>query len=268
MLKILTLNWEGKDKLEKLYPTLINSLKGIDYEFYIKDNGSKDGSVDLGKIWNNNKLHIIPYPHNRDNFSEGVNFLFKEANPNDNDLILLLNNDVIFNDSTSIKNMISIMEKDKSVGVVGARQLYTGTNKIQHAGVVFIPFYDTPMHFRAGEVADDNSKLNRTFQAITGSVLITRTDIFKAAGQMPIQQRWAFDDVDFCLSVHYNLHKKIVYCGNTNIYHEESASLKKNPVNKLFLQHNLKTFLGKWHGKYSIDRDIYLTNPHHNLYQG
>ena len=66
-----------------------------------------------------------------------MNYLFNIASPADNDTIMLLNNDVIFNDTTSINSMLNIMHKDPSVGVVGARLLYTGTNKLQHAGVVF-----------------------------------------------------------------------------------------------------------------------------------
>jgi GT2 family glycosyltransferase len=266
MLKILTLSWEGKDKLEKLYPTLINSLNGIDYEWWIKDNGSKDKTVDLDDIWNNDQVHFIQYPHNRDNFSEGCNYLFKEANPKDDNYILLLNNDVMFNDTTSIKNMISIIEKDEDVGVVGARLLYTGTNILQHAGVVFVPNYHTPDHFRAKQVSDDKSKQNRLFQAITGACLLTTAKIFKDVGMLDHKLVWCFDDIDYCLSVKNKLNKKIVYCGNTNIYHEESASLKKNPVNRMFLQPNIKYFLTKWHGKYTIDRDIYIANPNYNLY--
>ena len=77
---------------------------------------------------------------------------------------------------------------------------------------------------------------------------------------------WAFDDVDLCLSIKYNMNKKIVYCGNTNIFHEESASLKKNPTNKLFLNHNLKYMFEKWAGRYDIDKKTYTENTRHNLY--
>jgi len=114
---------------------------GWDYpEWYIRDNGSKDGTVEKVKHWKFSSdmplgERVFAIGHNRDNFSQGVNYLFEKANPKDDDLILLLNNDVKFNDDTSLLNMVNLMTPD--VGVVGARLLYPGTNKLQHAGVIF-----------------------------------------------------------------------------------------------------------------------------------
>ena len=79
---------------------------------------------------------------------------------------------------------------------------------------------------------------------------------------------WAFDDVDLCLSIKYNMGKKIVYCGSTNIFHEESASLKKNQVNKLFLTHNLQHLFKKWGTRYVIDHEAYTKDSRLNLYRG
>jgi|SRR5579859_1556306 len=275
MLKILTLNWNGKDKLQTLYPTLMNVIGNIDYQWLIKDNGSNDDSILLEKEWNNNKVHIINYPHNRDNFAHGCNFLFKEANPTSEDLVLLLNNDVIFNDTSSLKNMISIIENDNSVGVVGARLLYKNTNKLQHAGVTFTPGYKTPMHFRSGEISDVNAEKNREFQAVTGAVFLTKAKYYEnicrtnKSGLPGMDQNlwWSFDDICSALAIKYQMNKKIVYCGHTNIFHEESATLKKNPVNKMFLTQNLKYFFSQWSNKYTIDRDSYINNPNHNIYK-
>ena len=207
---IFTLNWEGAEKLKKLYPSLIKSLKDINYEWFIKDNNSKDDSVDYLNSFNNKNIKIIKYKNNLQNFAQGMNFLFTEAKPDDEDYVLLLNNDIIFNDSNSIKNMISIMDKDNDVGVVGARLLYTGTDKLQHAGVVFHPGNHGPNHFRSGQKSDTNSEKNRLFQVVTGAVLLTKSKYYKTIytdnksgiNGMDEKFHWAFDDVDLCLSLH------------------------------------------------------------------
>jgi GT2 family glycosyltransferase len=274
MIHILTLSWNGLDKLTALKNSLLPSLEGFDYTWFIKDNGSIDGTVATASTWEG-PIKILPYEHNRQNFSAGVNYLFNVASPSDNDLVMLLNNDVVFNDTTSISNMISIMNKDPNVGAVGCRLLYTGTNKLQHAGVVFDTTYKTPMHFRAGQVSDAQAEKNRLYQVVTGAVFITRANLFKEANKnnpsgingMDEHYHWAFDDVDLSLSIKYNMGKKIVYCGKTNVFHEESATLKKNPANKMFLPHNLNYLFGKWRSRYVIDRDIYTRDPNHNLYQ-
>ena len=272
-LHILTLTWNNKDKLTALKQSLEPALSNIDYTWYIRDNASTDGTVEEISTWDK-KVKVFAHPHNKDNFAQGMNYLYQQTNANDNDYVLLLNNDIIINDKSSIKNMISIMDKDDDVGVVGAKLLYTNTNKIQHAGVVFHNYYRTPMHFRANEEANSNDNKDREFQIVTGAVLLTQSNLFKSAytnknGNKGMDESlvWMFDDCDFCLNVKYNLNKKVVYCGSTNIYHEESASLKKNPVNKLFLQHNLNYFKNKWQGRYKIDELDYKNNPNLNIYK-
>jgi GT2 family glycosyltransferase len=274
MLNIFTLTWNGVDKLTKLHDSLLPALEGIDYTWFIKDNASKDDTVAKASAWGD-KVKVISYKDNRQNFSEGCNFLCQEASPTDKDYVMLLNNDVIFNDKDSIKNMFSILRRDNSVGLVGARLLYTNTDQLQHAGVVFVPNYKTPMHFRAGQKSDADALRNRTFQVVTGAVCITRAECFKNAfdknksGRKGMDENyfWAFDDVDLSLSIRYNMNKKIVYCGGTNIFHEESATLKKNPTNKLFLNHNLKYLFDKWGGRYDIDSKKYMEDSRHNLYR-
>jgi GT2 family glycosyltransferase len=272
MLYILTLTWNAVDKLTKLKESIMPSLDNIDYTWLIKDNASKDNTIETISTWGD-KIKVIPYKNNTQNFSTGMNLLFREAAPADDDYILLLNNDVIFNDKSSISNMMKIIDKDKSVGAVGAKLLYTNTDKLQHAGVVFDESHKMPMHFRLNQTADGLSSKDREFQVITGAVLLTKAEYFKNAfvnkdgtHGMDENYHWAFDDVDLCLSIKYNMDKKIVYCGNTNIFHEESASLKKVPTNKLFMPHNTKYFLNKWQGRYIYDKDIYTKNNKHNLY--
>ena len=274
MLYILTLTWNGCDKITTLKNSLIPSLDGIDYTWLIKDNASKDDTIKVASEWGD-KVKVIPYKNNLQNFSAGMNFLFTEAAPKDDDLIMLLNNDVIFNDTTSIHNMINIIQKDDKIGAVGARLLYTNTDKLQHAGVVFHNEIRTPTHFRVNEKNDKNSEKNREFQVVTGAVLLTKGEYFRNAWKdnksgthgMDENYHWAFDDVDFCLSIKYNMEKKIVYCGKTNIFHEESATLKKNPTNKLFMLHNVNYLQKKWDKRYSLDQDIYKADPKYNLYQ-
>jgi GT2 family glycosyltransferase len=274
MLYILTLTWNACDKLSKLKNSLIPALSDVDYTWLIKDNASKDETIKVASDWGD-RTRVIPYKNNLQNFSAGMNHLFHVASPQDNDLVMLLNNDVIFNDTSSIKNMLNIINHDESVGAVGARLLYTGTDKLQHAGVVFHNQMATPTHFRVNEKTDKNAEKNREFQVVTGAVLVTKAEYFKNAwtgnksgtNGMDENYHWAFDDVDLCLSIKYNMEKRIVYCGQTNVFHEESATLKKNPANKLFSLHNVNYLKNKWAKRYSLDQDIYTKDSKYNIYQ-
>ncbi len=273
MLYLLTLTWNACDKLTKLKNSLMPCLEGIEYKWLIKDNASSDDTCEVVPTWGDN-VQLFKYKNNLQNFSQGMNFLFNETNANDNDYVLLLNNDVVFNDTTSIKRMMSIMNNDESVGIVGAKLFFTDTDQLQHAGVVFNPRQEMPCHFRSGQKSDSDSSKNRLFQVVTGAVLLTKAKYFKGVFENPSGNKgmdenyhWAFDDVDLCLSIGVNQNKKIVYCGQTNISHEESASLKKNPANKLFMNHNTSYFKNKWRGKYINDQSTFTKNANYNLYK-
>ena len=131
------------------------------------------------------------------------------------------------------------------------------------------------MHFRAGQQSDVQAEKNRSFQVVTGAILLTKADLYKQVctsnksgiSGMDENFHWAFDDVDLCLSIKHNMNKKIIYCGHTSIFHEESATLKKNPINKMFLSHNLVYLKGKWEKRFILDQETYVADPNHNLYQ-
>lgn len=265
MLYVITLNWNGKDRLSKLYPTLTKALEDVDYKWLIKDNNSADGSIDLEKKWNNPNVIFFKYKNNLQNYSQGCNFLLNESQRKSDDLILLLNNDIEIGDEHSIKNMIDLISKDDSIGVVGAKLTYPNTKLMQHAGVIISNQYNNlPYHYRLNEKEDNAAKSNREFQAVTGALLLSKSKYIDKLDEKLI---WCFDDIDLCFNIKYNLNKKIVYCGQTNIYHEESASLKKNPMNKLFITHNVSYFKQKWNERYSIDHQSYLDNSNYNLYK-
>jgi GT2 family glycosyltransferase len=207
--------------------------------------------------------------HNRDSFATCVNYLFEKANPADDDIVFLMNNDISFQPSVIdrkcvetpnvLKTMWELQKKTKA-GVVGVRLLYENTNKLQHAGVIFSNQYNKmPYHFRPGEPSDANAEKNRYFQAVTAACCLVNPVSFRRIGGMNEKFKWAFEDVDMCLRI--GQQDPIVYCGEVFAYHEESASLKKNPVNKMFMGQNARYFKHKWQGKYKIDHDQYLSDP-------
>lgn len=276
----MTLSWNGLDKLKRLMPGLCASLSYITHsngelkyglepsEWYIRDNGSKDGTIETISKWHDPEVKITPIAidHNRNSFAEGMNFLFKRAKPADDDIVLLLNNDVVIEDKLSLSHMLNLMQQTKA-GVVGARLLYSTSRSLQHAGVIFGPKYgNMPFHFRPNETPDINSAKNRYFQAVTAAVCMVRAGSYRRIGGMDENYQWAFEDIDMCLQIGKT--EKIVYCGNTLIVHEESATLVKNPVNKMFMAKNVQHFKEKWWNqngpRYVLDHHLYSNDVNYN----
>lgn len=260
---VLTLNWNGNDLLKNMIPGLLQNLKqcNMEYSILIRDNGSNDDSISTIKSFKDIQLYKMN--HNRDNFAKGVNFLFDCAKPSKEDIILLLNNDIQFNDDTSLNKMLKLMNKPNTA-IVGSRLTYD-KEKISHDGVIFSSSKgNMPWHFREGQNIKEVDNKNRYFQAVTAACCLIKSDAFIKAGKLDQNLHWAFEDIALNLDVSINQNKKIICCSETNITHTTSNSLKKNPVNKLFLQHNVSYFKKKWYGKYKIDHENY-NNKNYNL---
>jgi GT2 family glycosyltransferase len=263
MLHVITLSYNGFSLLSALKDGLEKNLKELPVpsKWYIRSNGCKDNTVEEVSKWAG--VELLNINHNRDNFAKCVNSLVKLANPSDDDVLLLLNNDITFQDNYSLKNMMALMQDN--VGIVGARLLYPNTDLLQHAGVIFSNRYNRlPYHYRHKEKCDKHSKKNRYFQCVTAAVALVSAKDFKDIGGMDEKYHWCFEDVDMNFAIG-SLGKKIAYCGQTNIFHHESLTVNKTNVSKLFLQNNVSLFRKKWNGKYKIDHDLYLSNPSYML---
>lgn len=277
---IITLSWNGIEMLETLRTGLAENLapfymkegkikEGCEVPiWHIRDNGSKDNTVEEVSGWQyrsdtNLDCKVYDIGHNRDSFATGCNYLVEQAEPDNDDLILLLNNDIeFFGDNKSLLKMYKLMKKT-GAGAVGARLLYNGTNKLQHAGVIFSERYNKlPFHYRPGKVSDAHAEKNRYFQVVTAACALVKASSFKHVGGFDNKLIWAFDDVDLFLRIGQT--EKIAYCGETKIYHEESASLKKNNLNKLFMNSNVKYFKSQWNGKIKMDLEKYEKDPSYN----
>src|SRR3990167_4839869 len=205
MLYALILTWNGLDKLERLKNGLYRNLNETEqpYRLYIRDNGSKDQTVEVVQDWPSSQLLAVN--HNRDNFAQGVNSLAKLAQQHElfnleNDVFVLINNDVEFPRPEALRQMLDLMTPD--VGVVGCRLLYNGTDKLQHAGVIFSEQYNRlPFLYRFQEMSDAVAEKNRKFQAVTAAVCMVRAKSFFEVGMMSCEFNWAFDDVDLCLKI-------------------------------------------------------------------
>lgn len=269
-LHILTLTWNGIDLLTNLKNSLLPSLEGLDAKWHIKDNGSTDGTEDVARTWGSDVV-CYDYVDNNHNFAEGMNWLFHQAKPEPDDLVMLLNNDITFKDTDSIRNMIDTFHRNNAA-VVGARMFYPGGNIIQHAGVIFESRYMLPIHYRAGQQVDRAYEADREFQAVTGALVILKAKNYITVSTvnrsnlfgMDEKYKWCYEDIDLCLAIRARTGQKVICCGSTDVDHGESVSLKKNPINRLFLPQNVAHFRNKWLNKFTVD-GTYYNDVNHGL---
>lgn len=261
MIHVLTLTWNGLHHLKELQGGLFDNLKktGQEYKWYIRSNGCTDGTQEECLNWENTE--VLLKNHNRDSFSAGVNSLYDLTKPNKNDLILLLNNDIVFRDKVSLKKMVQLMDKT-GAAMCGARMMYPNSDKISHVGTIFSKNYGgLAWNLDLEKQLKPEHKKDKYFQAVTAACCFVKAKNFESAGKLDTNYFFMYEDVHLCLEISINQKEKIVCCGGTEIDHETSASLKKNNYNKLFLNKNVQYFKSKWYGKYKLDHELYLNNP-------
>jgi GT2 family glycosyltransferase len=245
--------------LHQLQPGLMKNLNVLNepYEWRIRSNGCKDGTQDI--VWNDTR--VIPFDHNRDSFSTGMNSILMDVN--DSDTILFLNNDVRFISDNVLLKMKELLTKN--IGIVGTRLMYPSTNeeeRVQHKGVAFsaTQYGSMPWHIGAGESLKPTDKMNRYYQAVTAACCMVRGSVWNENKGFSEDYRWSFEDVDFCLRAGAR-GWRIISAGLDGVEHGESVSLKKNPVNKLFMKANVDEFKSNWwkdgRPTYQLDYDRY-----------
>ena len=117
-LSIIILNYNTKDYLIKCLASLKETIKGIETEVIVVDNGSMDGSQ---TYINANKILKIQLIENNNNygFAKGNNIGIKESL---GDYVLLLNPDVVIPEQEkSIKDLLDYMDQNSKVGIVTCR---------------------------------------------------------------------------------------------------------------------------------------------------
>jgi len=141
------------------------------------------------------------------------------------ELLLFLNDDVEAIREGWLEEMAAAA-MEPYAGAVGAKLLYPGTRKIQHAGIVNLPM--GPVH-KLQFCEDDRSyyfNRNRVavnVLAVTGACLMVSRDKFISCGGFPEELPVAFNDVSLCFSLweqgYYN-----VVLDRLELYHHESLS--------------------------------------------
>jgi len=170
------------------------------------------------------KIVKIANPDGQFNFSHINNQAAKHIN---SDFILFLNDDVEVISGNWLSQMVGWAQLS-GIGVVGARLLFSD-GRVQHGGVVpSLPGNVGRTAFRGLAGSEPGylfaARVSRNCSAVTAACMITPTKLFKEIGGFDAQNfPVAYSDVDYCLRVRA-LGKRIVYCGEIELYHHEGAS--------------------------------------------
>jgi GT2 family glycosyltransferase len=200
---------------------LAKELDGLEHEVVLLDNASTE---DITSVFDSASLfqqfHVNKTEENLA-FSKVNNLGASKASGH---WLLFLNNDVLV-DPGSIKEMLSALQQDASIGIVGTKLMFPGRETVQHAGITHM-LWGLPLNYGVGACATD-SRVNERCErlAVTGAMFCLPKKVFLDVGGFDERYIWGVEDIDLCLKIR-GAGMRVLYLPEATGIHFESATLK------------------------------------------
>ncbi|MBI2504134.1 MAG: glycosyltransferase, partial [Candidatus Latescibacteria bacterium] len=211
-----------------------NTGDNPDYEVVAVDNGSTDWTPYLLHAFEGD-IRVLGNDQNL-GFARACN---QGAQAAQGEYVVLLNNDTLPQPGW-LAALVRLADSDPRIGVVGARLLYPGTRKVQHAGLEMVK--GIPEHvYRGGDAEDPRVIRQRDLDMVTGACMLVRRDLYLKLGGLDSEYVNGVEDVDLCLRVRQAGYR-VVYCPESVVEHHEGASEGRFDR----VRENLHRFQQKW----------------------
>ncbi len=231
---VVILNWNGEKFLEKFLPSVL-SFNSAESQLIVADNASTDDSVSFLQT-NYPAIKIIQNTTNG-GFAKGYNDALKQIKA---DYYVLLNSDVEVTPNW-IEPIIKLMYSDKTIAACQPKILdFNNKTHFEYAGAAggFIDKYGYP--FCRGRIfetlEEDKGQYNTTSEIFwaTGACLFIRAEYFQQMQGFDEDFFAHMEEIDLCWRLKNNGYK-IMYCGDSIVYHVGGGTLKKSNPYKTFL---------------------------------
>jgi len=264
LLSVVIVSWQVKEKLRVNLQSLLGSVTDFEWEVFVVDNGSEDGSAAMVRQ-EFPTVHLIANSDNK-GFAQANNQAIKKAK---GDFILLLNPDMSVTADT-LKNIVHWAQNNPQATVTGCKLLDAKGQTVQQVRR-FPGFWDQLAvtfklpHFWPAIVngylcSDFNYEQASKVDSVRGSFfLINRENFRRLNGEQDafLDERYFiwFEEVDFCRQVD-KLGGEVWYTPTASCYDyvgQSFAQVKRSQTQKYFSESMLKYFQ-KWEskGKYII----------------
>lgn len=215
--------------------------RGLRFQVLIGDTGSTDPVVLNGYLERRQDCTIV----------HGLKYHFSDCNNTvaasaDHDVLLFLNNDVIFDDAAAtllaLYEAVVLGERETIAGLV---MLFGDGEQLQHAGVDFFRSGATralPFHPAAREKRSPSSfPAVSDVPAVTGACIAIGADLFRRVNGFDIRYTTECQDIDLCLKVR-RIGGRCVLVSKGRTMHLENATRPRGEEN--FADRRL--FIRRW----------------------
>ncbi|MBF0117390.1 MAG: glycosyltransferase family 2 protein [Desulfobacterales bacterium] len=240
IVSVVIVNWNGRKYLEDC----LSSLKEQTFRFFeviLVDNGSLDGSVDFVQKYYSDMVFLIKLSENM-GFAKGNNIGIEKAKGK---YIALLNNDTEV-DKNWLKNLVSSMETDENIGMVGSKILnFYYRDQIDNTGHLI---YQDGINRGRGRLEIDCKQFDDKIDILfpSGCASLYRKKMLDEIGGFD-EMFFAYgDDTDIGLHGRY-LGYKAIYCPNAIVFHKYSGTTGSySPIKAFYVERNRLWILIKY----------------------
>ena len=241
---IVILNWNGQTFLEQFLPSVFNS-NYPNFEIIVGDNDSTDESL----TFLNDHFPLVKIIRNEKNFgfAEGYNKVLSQVEA---DYFILLNSDVEVTPNW-IQPVIDLMETDGNIAIAQPKiKSFHRRTHFEYAGAAgcFIDYLAYP--FCRGRIFDaveeDFGQYddNREIFWAAGCALFIKSTVWKRINGLDELFFAHMEEIDLCWRAK-NLGFKVMYCGNSTIYHVGGGTLNAESPFKTYLNFRNNHYLIK-----------------------
>jgi len=230
-LSIIIVSWNVKELLKKCLQSIYDKTQGLEFEIFVVDNASKDGSALMvaAKFTNAN---LIASNENL-GFAKANNLALEQARGK---YVLFLNPDTELIEN-SLKTLFDLMEQDEKIVLSTCQLIYLdGTlqknikNNPELCDQIFILL---KLH-HLFQTKCLNKYLAKNFiyekeqevKQIMGAFMFARTEVIKEIGGFDSDYFIWWEDLDLCKRIQ-DLGMKIVYTPKTKMIHHEAKSFEQ-----------------------------------------
>ena len=244
-LSIIIVNYETYDLTKQTIESVINHDQPFEYDIYLVDNGSMDGSIDRLKerFLKESKDGLIKFILNNENrgFAHANNLALKEITSK---YILLLNSDTVVVDDC-LEDSMNYMETHKDVGALGCKVVLPDNTLDKACRRSFPDFYVSfyrmtglsrifPKSKRFGRYNLTYLNEDKTYEVdcIVGAFMMVRSKTIQDVGVLDESFFMYGEDIDWCYRIKA-ANWKIIYFSNGKIVHYKGASNSKKQNKRL-----------------------------------
>lgn len=255
---IVIVNWNVKGFLKKCLESVYKFTQGVEFEVFVVDNNSSDGSQDIVRL-EFPRVNLIANNENY-GFSKANNQALKVACGR---YVVLLNPDTELIDN-SMKAMVEFMDSRLDIDAIGCKLIYP-EGDTQHSCRHFPSLFTDLMEnlyldsifpksyffnrYRMGDWAhNDFREVDQPY----GACLLFRQEVMKKIGLMDERFFMYYDEVDLC----YRIKKtggKIYFIPDIKVIHYSNRSSKQVSVTCEHYKYRSKfLFFDKHYGRCSL----------------